>query len=485
MRTSNGQEGANGTPTSPTKKRKHDDESAFGTKVEEEFCQPYHCNACQKDLTHMIRIRCAECIDFDLCVTCFSNGKEPAGTAHKGHHPYRVMELLDFAIFEETWGADEELKLVSAVETYGLGNWEQVAEHVGTKNRVECAKHYHTVYIESENFPIPDMTKQFDRSRRLWHERQPPRKIPKAERPPSSVPANHEIQGYMPGRREFEIEVENDAEQAVKDLEFHDSDSPEDTELKLAMFSIYNAALDRRLERKKFAFEQGLTDFRKIKLQEGRRPKDEKELLQKMRVFARMQTRQDFDDLTTGLLNEMRLRDEIAKLQEYRRMGVTSRQEAEIYERDKKERELPRMAFSRQSSRLPRDETSGPPSSRAGSTKPYGTPHPIHATPPPQRPTPPPSLSLTNGRKPLDISSADGLELLTLNEQQLCTQLRLFPKSYLVIKETILKEYAKTGALKRRQCRELIKIDANTTAKIFEFFVQMGWIRTAKSRFAQ
>ena len=35
-----------------------------------------------------------------------------------------------------------------------------------------------------------------------------------------SAPTNHEIAGFMPGRLEFEHEVENDAELAVKDLEF-------------------------------------------------------------------------------------------------------------------------------------------------------------------------------------------------------------------------------------------------------------------------
>jgi transcriptional adapter 2-alpha len=35
-----------------------------------------------------------------------------------------------------------------------------------------------------------------------------------------SAPTNHEIAGFMPGRLEFEHEVENEAEMAVKDMEF-------------------------------------------------------------------------------------------------------------------------------------------------------------------------------------------------------------------------------------------------------------------------
>ena len=40
-----------------------------------------------------------------------------------------------------------------------------------------------------------------------------------------SHPANHEIQGFMPGRLEFDLEAENDAEHLVKDMIFNDDDS--------------------------------------------------------------------------------------------------------------------------------------------------------------------------------------------------------------------------------------------------------------------
>lgn len=49
----------------------------------------YHCNYCIKDITGKIRIKCAMCPDFDLCIECFSVGAEL--TPHKSNHPYRVM----------------------------------------------------------------------------------------------------------------------------------------------------------------------------------------------------------------------------------------------------------------------------------------------------------------------------------------------------------------------------------------------------------
>ena len=49
----------------------------------------YHCNYCQRDISTVIRIKCATCTDFDLCVRCFSVGAERH--PHKASHPYHVM----------------------------------------------------------------------------------------------------------------------------------------------------------------------------------------------------------------------------------------------------------------------------------------------------------------------------------------------------------------------------------------------------------
>lgn len=66
-----------------------------------------------------------------------------------------IQDLLDFPIFDEKWGADEELLLIEGLEIFGMGNWEQIAEHIGTKNQLECHQHYLDSYINSETWPIP------------------------------------------------------------------------------------------------------------------------------------------------------------------------------------------------------------------------------------------------------------------------------------------------------------------------------------------
>ncbi|XP_044482260.1 uncharacterized protein LOC123208782 isoform X7 [Mangifera indica] len=67
----------------------------------------YYCDYCDKDITGRIRMRCAICPDFDLCVECFSVGAEVE--THKSNHPYKVHDeivklfLNLFAYWQNCW----------------------------------------------------------------------------------------------------------------------------------------------------------------------------------------------------------------------------------------------------------------------------------------------------------------------------------------------------------------------------------------------
>ena len=79
---------------------------------------------------------------------------------------------------------------------------------------------------------------------------------------------------------------------------------------------------------------------------------------------------------------------------------------------------------------------------------------------------------------PLNLANSPSLHLLTPAEQMLCSQLRILPKPYLVIKETLVREYARRGGkLRRREARELVKIDVNKTSRVWDFLVQSGYLK--------
>ncbi|KAK9861341.1 hypothetical protein WJX84_008443 [Apatococcus fuscideae] len=118
----------------------------------------YHCNYCQKDISHVVRVKCAVCPDFDLCLECFSVGVELL--PHRNDHAYRLVDNLSFPLYEPDWGADEELLLLEAVDMFGLGNWQAVSNHIGSKSAMACQSHYLRIWVESPNYPAPHVLPQ-------------------------------------------------------------------------------------------------------------------------------------------------------------------------------------------------------------------------------------------------------------------------------------------------------------------------------------
>lgn len=304
------------------------------------------CDVCQIDITSTVRIHCAHpiCNDYDLCVLCFSKaeGKAPHDPRT---HPYNVIEQNSVPIYDKNWGADEELLLLEGAEVYGLGSWADIADHIGGfRNKDEVANHYKKIYIDSTKFPLPerasprnrDLEKEMPREnfqaikkRRIEQRKEAAKNAPPAtpkQKPTTSTPSCHEVQGYMPGRLEFEHEYANEAEEAVQHMQFDPGDGlnpvtrelePE-YQLKLTVMDIYNTKLTQRTERKKIVFEHNLLEYRKNTALDKKRSKEERDLLAKAKPFARMMNHDDFEEFCTGLVEELNLRIAIAQLQEWR-----------------------------------------------------------------------------------------------------------------------------------------------------------------------
>ena len=62
----------------------------------------FHCNNCLCDISNRVRIKCAVCADFDLCLPCFSVGVNL--WPHRNSHAYRVVDNLAFPVFHPEWG---------------------------------------------------------------------------------------------------------------------------------------------------------------------------------------------------------------------------------------------------------------------------------------------------------------------------------------------------------------------------------------------
>ncbi|CAE7832749.1 ADA2, partial [Symbiodinium sp. KB8] len=144
-----------------------------------------------------------------------------------------------------------------------------------------------------------------------------------------------DISGFLPLRGDFEVEWDNDAELMLADMEFREGEHPTETELKLKVVEIYNAKLDERERRKRFVLERGLLDFKARLADERRRPREEREIRNMLRPFARFHSHADHETLVESLMEEHRIRRRIAQLQHWRRNGVRTLAEADEYEKAK------------------------------------------------------------------------------------------------------------------------------------------------------
>ncbi|PSN69164.1 transcriptional adaptor 2 [Corynespora cassiicola Philippines] len=496
----------------------------------------YVCDVCSSDITSTVRIRCANnaCHEYDLCVPCFSDGKYSREHDPRTH-AYQVIEQHSIPIFTDDWGADEELALLEGAETYGLGSWADIADHIGGfRSKDEVRDHYIDTYINSSKFPLPEHCSpddkelseriprdvfQANKKRRIETKKEDQKNATPAtpkQKPTASVPACHEVQGYMPGRLEFETEYFNEAEEAVQHMQFDPGDGinprtgemePE-MELKMTIMEIYNSRLDARVERKKIIFEHKLLEYRKNAAADKKRTKEERDLLNKAKPFARMMKHEDFEEFCAGLIYELQLRQAITQLQEWRSMQVADLKAGEKYEQEKQ---------ARQSRGPPLGQFDRLASNRLGKpTPPFETPSATMALTAPELPlqlrqkngltTPPPDRNGTNGTNgtngvltpqhpktkfvpkqlpnsvPLKFGkeSASDLQLLTPEERDLCSVLRIMPKPYLAIKEIMIREAMKQGgSLKKKVAKELGRIDSAKTSQLFDFFVHSGWIARA------
>ncbi|KAK3378810.1 hypothetical protein B0T24DRAFT_716514 [Lasiosphaeria ovina] len=504
----------------------------------------YVCDICSNDITSTVRIRCAHsaCKEYDLCVKCFAEGSS-SSSHDPATHGFRVIEQNSFPIFDREWGADEELLLLEGAEIYGLGSWADIADHIGGyRHKDEVRDHYLKVFVDSPKFPLPKRCSPHDmelaneisreefqsrKKRRIEDRREAAKNAPALQpktKPTASVPACHEIQGYMPGRLEFETEYANEAEEAVQLMQFDPGDGinprtgelePE-MELKLTVMEIYNCRLTQRAERKKVIFEHNLLDYRENSKSEKKRSKEERDLLNKAKPFARMMNRDDFEQFCQGLIDELNLRQAISQLQEWRTNRIGDLRSGEKYEQEKAlriQKAIPlgsmdreRLATTQRNKQQPApDPPSGAallvapelpirsaanPNGTNGESSNSGKPESLvngnhvnggsvvvanGATPAKPKFSPAPLQGIQP--MPLSQENAPDLHLLTPDEAKLCEVLRVQPRPYLMIKEQILKEAVKgNGSLKKKQAREICHLDSQKGGRIFDFMVNAGWV---------
>jgi transcriptional adapter 2-alpha len=107
------------------------------------------CYFCERKINEITKVFCQECKDIFICLKCFVEGKERE--KHKKSHSFRILNKLDFKLFDNSWTAREELILLDGLHQFGYGNWKDIANHLGSgKDMIDCERHFHQVYLDKE-----------------------------------------------------------------------------------------------------------------------------------------------------------------------------------------------------------------------------------------------------------------------------------------------------------------------------------------------
>ncbi|XP_047342363.1 transcriptional adapter ADA2-like [Impatiens glandulifera] len=473
----------------------------------------YHCNYCNKDISGKIRIKCAACPDFDLCVECFSVGAEV--TPHKNSHTYRVMDNLSFPLICPDWNADDEILLLEGIEMYGLGNWVEIAEHVGTKSKSLCIDHYNAIYMKSPCFPLPDMSHVIGKNREellamakeqgdvkngfptlgevTMKEEIPLSMRIKGEDQRKDVRLNSEMEagsgvgnlssidatkrtsqakdvhenikkedrgivekkprisaeealvpmteqsGYNSKRQEFEIEYDNEAEQLLADMEFKETDSDAEREIKLRVLRIYSKRLDERKRRKDFIIQRNLLCV--DPLYKSLSP-EEREICNRYKVFMRFHTKEEHEMLLKTVIEEHRILRRIKDLQEARAAGCRTSSEAERYIEQKMRKESEEIAVRS------RDGIQIGLSGQAISG----------------------SLNIW------DVSGFAGANLLSESEKRLCGEIRILPTHYLNMQQVMSIGVMKGEITKKSDAYVLFKdkVEPGKVDRVYDMLVKKG-----------
>ncbi|XVE85599.1 hypothetical protein DITRI_Ditri17bG0103300 [Diplodiscus trichospermus] len=512
----------------------------------------YHCNYCNKDLSGMVRIKCAVCPDFDLCVECFSVGAEIS--PHKSNHPYRVMDNLSFPLICPDWNADEEILLLEGIGMYGFGNWTEVAEHVGTKSKSQCIDHYNAIYMNSPCFPLPDLSHVMGKSREellaiargngqvkkeftlhgelTLKEESPTGAEVKYEASRNEDPAHQssssltgemgshidsrsgntflsagkktsnmaqskdgikveetpadrsigekkprvstdeepcmtELSGYNFKRQEFEIEYDNDAEQLLADMEFKDTDTKAEHELKLRVLHIYSKRLDERKHRKDFILERNL--LYPDPFEKNLSP-EEREIYQHYKVFMRFHSKEEHQELIKSVIEEHRIVKRIQELQEARASGCRTAAEADKFIEEKRKKEAEENA-----QRLKESVQAGP----SGKVLLYGSPRGVGRGSTGLQPFSKESSSVI-GQASLstlddwDITGFVGADLLSDTEKQLCSEIRILPSHYLSMLQTLSVEVMKGNISNKSDAHNLFKVEPSKVDRVYDMLVKKG-----------
>ncbi|KAM3308739.1 SWI/SNF complex subunit SWI3C [Capsicum chacoense] len=131
-----------------------DDDSDFDNSIREVLSE-IKCNCCSRPVS-LAYYQSQKEIDILLCLDCFHEGRFVAG--HCSLDFVKVSSMKDYGDLDgDSWTDQETLLLLEGMQRY-KENWNQIAEHVGTKSKAQCILHFVRLPLDGaslDNIELP------------------------------------------------------------------------------------------------------------------------------------------------------------------------------------------------------------------------------------------------------------------------------------------------------------------------------------------
>ena len=433
-------EAPGGAGSKQQKTQKRDDQT------ETRCYQKRSCCTCFKDLSREQFCRCTRCKSFVQCLECSAYGYTKG--SHLMTHPFIVCDPESYPVFVEDWTIEEEILLLGAIDSCGLGNWEEISQNLGTKTALECKVHYFSVYLESDTPPIPDV--------RVREPLELPPPLPFDTAPTQSCPScGHErntmflnkkekntpaeLIGYMPRRGEFDTEFNNRIETIVCGMSFSETDTEHELLEKLNRLECYSSQVVLRREKTAVVEEWELQYVRmedwKNPLSTGAKP--DLDLDNKILTFAPYIGRKDTELLAKRLHELATTIEKIEGRKNWQENGVTTCDEGFLF------KSLNNLV---RNGRIP-DE----------SFKEW-------------------NRLIKEYQKLHEKTETEDAKLLSPRELELCREEYIPPPIFTAIKDLLIREYVIRGGLSRDEALELCPDKRGAIGAMYELFLSLGWI---------
>ncbi|KAG8233713.1 hypothetical protein J437_LFUL013833 [Ladona fulva] len=471
-----------------------------------EIFEKYNCTYCQEEISGL-RVKCAECKDFELCLECFSSGAEIG--PHKNDHSYQLMDCGTASVYlgNGGWTAREQLKLLDAIELYGYRNWDDISRHIETRTAEEAKEEYTARFLEGSigRLTWPAAATARPRLTDVTEPDSGPLSPSHTSRlPPLDVTQEEATQlGYMPQRDDFEREFDNDAESLVSTLFINQvEDDDLDVALKLAHVDMYTRRLRERARRKRLARDyqlvaQFFAPMRKDKPNAPRKKpsKEDRELQEQFRPFSQLLTAQEQEQILAGLRRERELRAKISELVKIR-SRVSTPEDSKV-DRSKMLREWREKRIAGSSGPIPSapsmeiiKEENIEEEGHSSAEEKYIPPPNLSSNPP----LPPDNTGdpVAEGgdpvenppKSPVPPGLADPTNNLSAGEKRLCSSLKINPTQYISLKTILLTEYLQRATEEGEKTADMLLPQLSTgpaTGKTVEkcvlnYLVNSGWI---------